>query len=149
MRFQTFSATLVLCTSLFFTPFALAEVHEVKMLNRDAHAAMAYEPEFLKIAPGDTVKFIASSSGHNAASIAGMVPANTTSFMGKINQEIAITLTEDGLYGVKCSPHYAMGMVMLIQVGENALDSLSIPSDVPESAQKRFKDIVSRATKNR
>lgn len=146
MRSPKISVALALCASFCVTPFAWAEVHEVKMLNRDAHAAMSYEPEFLKIAPGDTVKFIASSSGHNAASIAGMAPANTTSFMGKINQEIAITLTEDGLYGIKCSPHYAMGMVMLIQVGEASLDSLSIPADVPEGAQKRFQDIVSRAS---
>lgn len=28
-----------------------------------------------------------------------------------------LTVTEPGLYGVKCSPHVTMGMVALIQVG--------------------------------
>ena len=29
-----------------------------------------------------------------------------------------ITLDEEGVYGIKCTPHYAMGMVALIEVGE-------------------------------
>ena len=47
--------------------------------------------------------------------------------LGKVNQEIAVTLTEPGLYGVKCLPHYAMGMVMLIQVGEAPLSAAGQP----------------------
>ncbi|WP_281406247.1 hypothetical protein [Aquamicrobium sp. LC103] len=38
---------------------------------------MVYEPDLVQITPGDTVKFIAVTSGHNAAIIDGMagVPA--------------------------------------------------------------------------
>ena len=42
---------------------AHAETVEVKMLNRGANGAMVYEPDFVKIKPGDTVKFLASAKG--------------------------------------------------------------------------------------
>lgn len=136
-------AALVLTAALL--PSAGAATIEVKMLNRGPHAAMAYEPEFVRVAPGDTVKFLATSSGHNAATITGMTPTNAQPFKGKINEEIAVTLTEAGLYGIECLPHYAMGMVMLIQVGEVPLSNLHIPADVPEAAKQRFQAIVDRA----
>lgn len=124
--------------------FAHAETFEVKMLNRGPYAAMAYEPEFLHVAPGDTVKFLPASSGHNAATIAGMTPASAQPFKGKINEAIAVMLTETGFYGIECLPHYAMGMVMLIQVGNAPLSSLHIPEEVPEAAKQRFQAIVQR-----
>src|SRR3546814_3672308 len=46
---------------------ALAETYEVKMLNRNMTGPMVYEPDHLSIAPGDTVKFLATDKGHNAA----------------------------------------------------------------------------------
>ncbi|MBF5007347.1 pseudoazurin [Diaphorobacter caeni] len=124
---------------------AFAETFEVKMLNRGPHGAMSYEPELLKIAPGDTVKYLASSTGHNAATVEGMLPANAAAFVGKINEEIEITLNEKGVYGIKCSPHYAMGMVMLIQVGDAPLSAMSIPGEAPDQARQRFQAIASRA----
>lgn len=124
---------------------ASAETFEVKMLNRGPHGAMVYEPEFIQAAPGDTIKFLATSNGHDAVSIAGMAPAGATAFRGKVNEEIAITLTQPGLYGIKCQPHYAMGMVMLVRVGDTPLAQLVVPEDVPEQARQRFENIVSRA----
>ena len=64
---------------------AFAEVHEVQMLNRTADAKMAFEPAFLQIAEGDSVKFLAKDRGHNAETIAGMTPEETAGFKGKIN----------------------------------------------------------------
>ncbi|MDO5371507.1 MAG: pseudoazurin, partial [Paracoccus sp. (in: a-proteobacteria)] len=43
-------------------PFAaLAETHEVRMLNRNDSGPMPFEPDYLVIRPGDSVKFIAAS----------------------------------------------------------------------------------------
>jgi len=58
-----------------------------------------------------------------------------------------VAFTEPGLYGIKCLPHYAMGMVMLVQVGAAPLSTLKIPADAPERAQKRFQDIAARAAR--
>ena len=98
---------------------AAAEV-EVKMLDKGTEGVMVFEPALVKIEPGDTVKFVATNKGHNAESIKGMLPEGATPFVGKINQEIAVTFDKPGVYGVKCLPHYGMGMVGLIVVGTPA-----------------------------
>ena len=97
---------------------ASAAEHEVKMLNKGEKGAMVFEPDFLKVEPGDTVKFLVTDKGHDAQSIKGMLPEGVEGFKGKINQEVTFTVEKEGVYGVKCTPHYAMGMIMLIVAGE-------------------------------
>ena len=63
------SSLTVLLTTALLAPAALAETHEVKMLTRSPTAGMVYDPDYLQIAPGDTVKFVATQSGHNAATL--------------------------------------------------------------------------------
>ena len=96
-----------------------AEV-EVKMLNKGAAGAMVFEPALVKIAPGDTVKFVPTDKSHNAESIPEMQPAGAEPFAGKMNEQIDVTFKEAGVYGVRCNPHYGMGMVAMIVVGEPA-----------------------------
>ena len=90
---------------------------QVKMLNRGAEGVMVFEPALVKIEPGDSVKFVSTDKGHNAESIKGMLPADATPFVGKNGDDIAVTFDKPGAYGVKCLPHYGMGMVALIVVG--------------------------------
>ncbi|MGX9425159.1 MULTISPECIES: pseudoazurin [Bradyrhizobium] len=90
---------------------------EVKLLNRGAEGVMVFEPSFVKIAPGDTVKFLSTDKGHNAESIKGMLPDGATPFVGKNSEDIAVKFDKEGVYGVKCLPHYGMGMVAMIVVG--------------------------------
>ena len=95
-----------------------AEV-EVKLLNKGADGAvMVFEPAFVKIAPGDTVKFVSTDKGHNAESIKGMLPEGAAPFVGKNNEDIAVKFEQEGVYGIKCLPHYGMGMVAMIVVGK-------------------------------
>lgn len=121
---------------------AWAETHEVRMLNRNAEGPMIYEPQFLRIAPGDSVRFLPTQPGHNAASIDDMLPEGATPFRSAINEEFEVRFDAPGSYGIKCSPHYAMGMVMLIQVGEGAVSPL--PEGLPARAADRFESILSR-----
>lgn len=123
---------------------AMAETFEVKMLNRNDTGPMPFEPDYLVIKPGDTVKFIATDPGHNAATIAGMIPGDGKKFVGKINQEIEVTLTAEGIWGIKCSPHFTMGMAMLIQVGDKAATEADLPADLPAAARKRMLEIMAR-----
>ena len=125
---------------------AWAETYEVKLLNRDETGPYPFVPEFLKIKPGDKVTFKLVTTGHAPASIEAMMPASAKPFRTKINQGITVEFTEKGLYGIKCIPHFSMGSVMILQVGDEAsLDDLKISSDVPPISQKRFKDIIARA----
>ena len=102
---------------------ATAADHVVKMLNKGKAGMMVFEPALVKIAPGDTVTFIPTDKSHNAESINGMTPAGAAAFEGKMNQPLKVTFATPGLYGYKCLPHYGMGMVGAVVVG-NASSNL-------------------------
>lgn len=72
-------------------------------------------------------------------SIKGMLPAGTETFKSRVNDPFDLTVTETGLYGIKCTPHFGMGMVMVVQVGEDAsnLDALQ-QGKLPKRARERM-----------
>ena len=106
-----------LAAMMMLTTASHAAEFEVKMLNKGVKGAMVFEPDFIKAAVGDTVKFVIVDKGHNAESIKGMLPEAAEPLKGKVNEEVVLTLTQEGIYGVKCLPHYGMGMVALIVAG--------------------------------
>lgn len=126
-RMMTLAAIAVLTT---VAGAASAAEVEVKMLNKGTEGVMVFEPSFVKIAPGDSVKFVAADKGHNVESIKGMVPAGAAPFTGKNSEDTTVIFDRPGVYGVKCMPHYAMGMVALILVG--APDNLAEAKAVPQ-----------------
>ena len=131
-----FRPVALLLASALLAPAVLAEVHEVKMLNRGSDGAMVYEPDHLHIAPGDSVRFLPTQSGHNAASVAGLLPAGAEPFKSKLNQVFEQTFSVPGVYGIQCIPHLAMGMVMVIQVGD--APAAALPANLPARAKARF-----------
>ena len=126
---------------------AAAKEYQVKMLNKGSDGSlMVYDVPFLKIAPGDTVKFIATTKGHNAESVAGMTPAGGPTFKGKINEEIVVRFTKPGVYGYKCLPHTGMGMVGVIQVGAptNKAQAVAAAQKLPGLGKKRMNELLAR-----
>lgn len=119
---------------------ALAEVHEVQMLNRGEQGAMVFEPSFVLAQPGDVIHFVATDPGHNAASIEGMLPDGVEAFDSGMGQDLELTVEAEGLYGIKCTPHVAMGMVALIQVGAPVnLDAVTAAAgELRGKAKERF-----------
>ncbi len=97
---------------------AFAAEHEVRMLNKGEAGMMVFEPAFVKAEPGDVINFIPTDKSHNVEAIKDILPEGVETFKSKINEKYSLTVTEPGLYGVKCTPHFAMGMVGLIQVGD-------------------------------
>ena len=130
------------------TSSATAKEWQVKMLNKGSNgAAMVFEPAYLAVKPGDTVKFIAVDKGHNAETIAGMLPAGAAPFKGKFNEEIVIRFAAPGLYGYKCLPHISMGMVGLVQVGpaRNKPQVMAEASKLPALSKKTMAGLLARA----
>ena len=101
---------------------------QVKMLNKGAKGMMVFEPDLVKVQPGDTVTFVATDPGHDAQSVPGMLPDGAQPFEGKIGKDLTVTFTQPGVYGIKCKPHYVMGMVGVVVVGD--------PSSNLEAAKK-------------
>jgi len=113
-------AALALSAAVMVAGAARAAEIEVNMLNKGEKGAMVFEPDLIVAAPGDTIRFVPTDKGHNVESIKGMLPEGAEAFKSKFNEEFTVTVTAEGVYGVKCAPHYAMGMVALIRVGEPA-----------------------------
>ncbi|MCJ2876273.1 pseudoazurin [Rhizobium pusense] len=126
---------------------ASAETFEVKMLNRGEKGPMVFEPDFLEIAAGDRVRFVPTHKSHNAATVEGMVPEGVEGFKSRINDEFETGFDKPGFYGIKCSPHYGMGMVMLIKVGDATLPQSYRTVDMPARAKPRFEELFERAEK--
>jgi len=137
---------LLLLPFLLLPPAAHAEIQEVKVLNRNATGGMVYEPDYLQLKSGDRIRFIATHATHNAASIPEMLPAGAKPFKGRINEEIEIVFDVPGTYGIQCIPHYTMGMVMLVRVGQGPVDA-AIPGSLPARVKQRLAKILARANR--
>ena len=117
---------------------AASETHTVQMLNRGEDGVMVFEPAFVQAQPGDTITFVPTDGGHNAATLEDLVPEGAEPFEGGMGEEVSITVDAEGLYGVECSPHKGMGMVALIQVG--APTNLEAAQAVAEELRSKAKD---------
>ena len=111
-------AALMLGAGVLMAGAAGAAEIEVMMLNKGEKGAMVFQPDFVSAAPGDTIRFVPTDKGHNVETIKGMLPEGAEAFKSKFNEVFSITLDKEGVYGVKCAPHYGMGMVALIEVGQ-------------------------------
>jgi pseudoazurin len=137
---KSFGLTVLLAVALAGTS-AQAEEYEVKMLNKGEKGMMVFEPELLKVAPGDTVRFVPTNPGHNVESIKGMIPDGAEPFAGKVGKEFVVTFTQPGIYGVECKPHYVMGMVAAVVVGEPVNLEAAKAVKQPGKAKQRFGEI--------
>jgi len=120
---------------------ASAAEHQVKMLNHGSQGMMAFENPVIKAKVGDTVRFIPTHPGHNAESIAGMLPPGAVMVKGAMSKEVVVKLTKPGVYGFKCAPHFGLGMVAVVQVGDgkvNKVEAQALAAKAPPLARKRF-----------
>lgn len=126
-------------------------VIEVQMYTKDpddASGLQVFKPRIVKAKVGDTIKFVPTDPTHQSASIAGMIPEGVKGWEGKVNEEISYVIPKEGVYGYKCTPHYAAGMIGLVIVGEgDALANLEAAKGVthPGLAAREFKEIFEEA----
>ena len=99
---------------------ALAESHEVQMLNTGPDGVMVFEPAVLSVNPGDSVTFKATNPGHNSESMEGMMPEGAEGWQGGMGQDVTVTFDQDGVYVYQCTPHLMMAMVGVIKVGSGS-----------------------------
>lgn len=125
----------------------LAAEYEVRMLNIGPdEKTMVFEPPLLHVQPGDTVTFVPTDRGHNAASMEGMIPRGAAPWQGAISELVSVTFEVDGTYGYICEPHYGLGMVGLVLVGDYTA-SFEAAQSVRQRgrAAQRFRDLFAQA----
>lgn len=117
------------------SPAIAAEEHVVKMLNSGSDGQfMVFEPSYLEVEIGDTVRFVATDPAHNAQTIPEIWPEGAAMFKGEMSKDVTLRIEKPGVYGVKCLPHYPMGMIALVVAGDpvnaDQVEAYDPPSDV-------------------
>ena len=125
---------------------ATETTHTVQMLNKGEAGAMVFEPAYIAAQPGDTITFVPTDRGHNAATLEGILPDGAEAFEGDMGKEVSITVTQEGLYGIQCDPHAGMGMVALIQVGQatNLEAATAAAAELRGKAKERLQDALAQ-----
>jgi pseudoazurin len=136
--------------ALFVAQAASAAEVVVEMLNRDktANISNAYKPGLVKINKGDTVKWVATSPGHNVAFVQGGVPAGVALFASPFAKEIKFKFDKPGIYLYKCTPHLGLGMVGLVMVGNDKSNLPAVKAVyVPPLAKKRLEPLFAELSR--
>lgn len=124
---------------------ALAAEHVVKMLNDNGKGEyMVFEPSYIEAAPGDTVKFVAVDQFHNAETMPEIWPEGAATFQGELSKDVTLTIEEPGVYGIKCQPHYPMGMIALVVAGEPVNKDQLGSYEPPAMAKERFEALAAK-----
>lgn len=122
----------------------------VEMLNRDkaTNTTNVYKPALVKVAKGDTVKWVATNPGHNVAFVAGGAPTGVALFSSGFAKEIKYKFDKPGIYVYKCTPHLGLGMVGIVWVGNDKsnLDAAK-KAYVPPLAKKRLEPLFAEISK--
>ena len=129
-------------TTIGFAP-AFAANFDVQLLNKGDVGMMVFQPALVHVAVGDTVTFKATDKGHDVQTIPGMLPDGAQPIKGEVSKDLIVTFTVPGAYGVKCAPHFAMGMVGLVVVGDLPAANMDAVKDVklPNKPHERFEAI--------
>jgi len=128
-------------------PAAAANV-DIQLLNKGEAGAMTFQPDLVKVGVGDTVTFQPTDKGHNVDIVANMLPAGAQPFKGDNSRPLTETFTVPGIYVVKCDPHYGMGMVAVIVVGDDLSNLEAVKAGKnPKLAQQRLDTIFADLAK--
>ena len=128
-------------TAIFFANTISAATFEVEMLNRLGKESMVYSQSVVNIQPGDTVKWLATTKGHNVQFLT--VPEGVGSFRSKLNVDTEYTFTVPGIYLYQCTPHKNMGMIAVVVVGGNKDNLNAITSSrVAGKSKQRLAKII-------
>ncbi|MEM8984642.1 MAG: plastocyanin/azurin family copper-binding protein [Pseudomonadota bacterium] len=95
---------------------AHAADHTVTAVAQRGQELMFFEPNFLRVTPGDTVTFVVDDLDHQPQSV--FVPTGAKSWQAAKGQSITVELDAEGVYIFDCAYHNVMGMTGVIVVGE-------------------------------
>lgn len=106
MNLQFVSFGLVAALIAVQSAIAVAEpkTHTVEMITDKGQKIFA--PMYLKVAVGDTVRFVNASTNHNTESMRGMIPEGAARWNSKLEKTFDLKVTHEGVYAYRCTPHY-------------------------------------------
>ena len=105
-------------TLLSASPVLAAEI-TVEMLNNKDGEMYAYSQKVVKVAVGDVVTWKATNAGHNAIFVPKAFPEGAAPLDGMMSKDVSYTFEKPGIYMVRCNPHFGLGMLQAVVVGND------------------------------
>lgn len=139
-----------LIASVAFAQSANASDATVHIMNRDpkTNISFLYSPGVVRVAPGDTVNWVSTNSMHNVSFVAGGVPVGVPQFTSGFQTQISYKFSKPGIYFYKCGPHYSLGMVGVVVVGNDRSNLAALSKlDLPIAAKQRLNSFMSELMK--
>ena len=112
---KTILLSLALITA---SPAFSAEV-TVEMLNNKDGNMFVYSSKIVRVAVGDVVTWKATNAGHNAVFVPKGFPEGAKALDGMMSKDVSYTFEKPGIYMIKCNPHYGLGMLQAVVVGND------------------------------
>jgi pseudoazurin len=115
-RTGLFRVSIIFICLLFTATLVQAEEHEVLGIDNRNYQSMFFEPDFLRIEPGDRVTFVVTDFNHLPRSV--FVPGGADHWEAEPGKSITVTFREEGIYIFECFYHAVMGMAGVLVVGQ-------------------------------
>ena len=152
MRFQTIAAV-TLAGLLAFTgqavPAQASDLYEIdQIIDLNAmtpEEVYRFEPNYLWINPGDTIRFHNSMANHTVTSIKGIWPEGAEKVNIAHQPSADVTFDKPGLYGFRCKVHGRHGMYALVVVGspQSNLNDVEF-TNIGKRGQRVFKALFEK-----
>jgi iron complex outermembrane recepter protein len=112
--------------------FAEAAQQEVRM-----NAARGeFEPGYLKIQPGDTVRFVPAGKSKTVGASSVLVPDGAYQWEGVPGRSFSVKLSREGIYIYQSAKHLSKGMVGAIQAGRALNEEQAKRFKLPQAAAR-------------
>lgn len=125
------------------------EIHKINQLS-DFSATTPerfyrFEPNYLWLKPGDTLRFLNSLGNHTVKTVQGIWPEGVEKVDIAHQQQYDIVLKHPGVYGFKCKVHSRHSMFALVMVGDVKPDLEQWrDADLNGVAERAFKGLFER-----
>lgn len=124
------------CTLCSVQP-ALAEDHQILMLNFGQDGGMVFDPGYLKVSVGDTITFIPENTSHYVKT--RFAPDGADEWQSKLDEKYSVTIEKEGVYVYYCPPHLMMSMVGVIQAG-SPVNKEVVMAEMPGFARRMLQN---------
>jgi len=108
----------IICVCLLYNAVGLVQAQEYEVIGIDYrdYQSMFFEPDFLRIEPGDSVTFVVTDFNHLPRSV--FVPNGAVHWEAEPGKSVTVTFDEQGIYIFECFYHAVMGMAGVVLVGQ-------------------------------
>lgn len=94
---------------------AQAENHTVQSVDYRDYKSLFFEPQFIRIEPGDSITFSVTNFDHQPQSV--FIPDGARPWMSETGENITVQFSQAGVYLYDCAYHNVMGMAGVVLVG--------------------------------